>query len=145
LLFGCSAARLFYFAVHLLSDRVSFVWLHVTRFPAAAPQFTTSLCIPAFSISSIFSGISFSQISFYYRPSIDYFRPAMTEVSSTRLYLGNLPRNGMLAPDRPSSLSFGEHRTTMHDRIASLVPRVLWALIPHMLMSNATLGPPFAG
>lgn len=109
LLFGFSASRLFYFAVHLLSDRVSFVGLHVTRFPAAAPQFTTTLCIPAFSISSIFSGISSSQISFYYRPSIDYFRPAMTEVSSTRLYLGNLPRNGMLAPGRPSSLSFGEH------------------------------------
>jgi hypothetical protein len=36
-----------------------------------------TLCIPAFSISSIFSGISSSQISFYYRPSIDYFRPAM--------------------------------------------------------------------
>lgn len=96
LLFGW---LLYFAAVHLLSDRLSFVGLHVTRFPAATPQFTTSLCIPAFSISSIFSGIRFFQISFYYRPSINYFRPAMTEVSSTRLYLGNLPRNGMLTPD----------------------------------------------
>ena len=47
-----------------------------------------------------YNSFYYSRISLlfgHYRQDSFLLKPAMTEVSNTRLYLGNLPRNGMLA------------------------------------------------
>ena len=65
----------------------------------------------------------------------------MTEVSSTRLYLGNLPRNGMQSFSNPSPTllpkvycHFDDLDTPVNKQPSALQQDVLWITVSHLFL-----------